>query len=57
MNGNLYKKRNELLRKSVGLRNASNKSDYKKSRELIKEQDKAYKKWKFFDEFIKELNK
>lgn len=57
MKDNVYKKRNELLRKSVGLRNASNKSDYKKSRELIKEQDKAYKKWKFFDEFIKELNK
>ena len=57
MSGNLYKKRNELLRKSVGLRNTSNKSGYKKGEELRKEQDKAYKKWKFFDEFIKELNK
>lgn len=57
MNRDIYKKRNELLRKSVGLKKSINGTGYKKGEELRKEQDKAYKKWKFFDEFIKELNK
>lgn len=57
MNMEIYKKRNELLIKSLCLRNSSNGIGYKKGEELRKEQDKAYKKWKFFDGFIKELNK
>lgn len=57
MNMEIYKKRNELLRKSLGLRNSSNVISYKKGEELRKEQDKVYRKWKFFDEYIKEFNK
>ena len=57
MNMEIYKKRNELLIKSLGLRNSSNGIGYKKGEELRKEQDKIYKKWKFFDEYIKEFNK
>lgn len=55
----IYLKRNELCKKSIELRTA--KFDPlikdKKTDELIEAQDKIYKKFKFFDNYIKVMNK
>ena len=48
-------KRNELCRKSLNLRCAKFQADIPREKitKLIEEQDKIYKKYKFYDNFIK----
>ena len=52
-------KKQELCKKSINLRSA--KFDTKVKREdvsrLIDEQDKVYKQYKFYDEYLKAINK
>jgi hypothetical protein len=51
-------KRKELLIKSKNLQSVSfEKSTYEKSRAIKDEQDKIYKKWLFYDKFIKATEK
>ena len=54
----LYQEKEKLFRKSIGLRNYSMQIDSEKQRQRVrKQQDEAYKKFKFYDEFIKAKNK
>ena len=55
----IYLKRNELCKKSIELRTAKFDPLIKDKRtdELIKAQDKIYKKYKFYDDYIKTINK
>lgn len=48
-------KRNELCKKSIKLRCAKFQADIPREKvtKLIEEQDKIYKKYKFYDNFIK----
>ena len=51
----LYIKRNELRKKSCDMRTAKWDLDIKPELvdDLVKEQDKVYKRYKFYDNFIK----
>ena len=55
----LYIKRNELCKKSCDMRTAKWDLDIKPELvdELVKEQDKVYKKFKFYDSYLKEREK
>ena len=55
----LYIKRNELCKKSCDMRTAKGDLDIKPELvdELVKEQDKVYKRFKFYDNFLKEREK
>lgn len=55
----LKKYRNELLKKSMFLRGKSLNigTDYKRGMEIVKKQKMYYEKWKFFDNYIKEMEK
>ena len=55
----LYIKRNELCKKSCDMRTAKWDLDIKPELvdELVKEQDKVYKRFKFYDSFLKEREK
>ena len=55
----IYETMNALARKAKTMNNISKdeKLPFDKARSIKKEQDKIYKKWKFFDEYIKEFNK
>lgn len=50
-------KRNELLNKSSALRTAHFDAECKDTDRVIKEQNKLYKKWNFYDKFIKASEK
>ena len=55
----LYIKRNELCKKSCDMRTAKWDLDIKPELvdELVKEQDKVYKRFKFYDSYLKEREK
>lgn len=55
----LYIKRNELLKNSQYLKIVKWDKNIKREQVsgVIKEQDKVYKKYKFYDNIIKQLNK
>ena len=55
----LYIKRNELCKKSCDMRDAKWDLDIKPDLvdELVKEQDKVYKRFKFYDNYLKEREK
>ena len=55
----LYIKRNELCKKSCDMRTAKWDLDIKPELvdELVREQDKVYKKFKFYDSYLKEREK
>lgn len=55
----VYKKRNDLLRRSKTLQSILLDSDLQFDRyyKLKMDQDKYYKKWLFYDKLIKLLNK
>ena len=55
----LYKKRNSLLRESIFLNSVSKEEKMKKGRsiDIKNKQNEVYRKWKFFDNFIKEMEK
>ena len=52
----VYLEKNKLFEKSTQLRNLS-MIDCKNSVKIKEEQNKAYKKWKFLDGFLKAENK
>lgn len=55
---NLRKYEKELLEKSIRLRNEGFSScSYEKGRKIQKEQDKAYKKYNFTKNLLKEMEK
>lgn len=50
--------RHKLYKSSVGLKDIANKcEDLKKSTIIRSEQDKVYKKWLFYNNIIKEIEK
>ena len=49
--------RQKLYEESKGMRNLSFKYKWQNMDKKREEQDKKYKKWKFYDEFIKEMEK
>lgn len=50
----LYQEKEKLFYKSIGLRNYSMQIDSEKQRQRVrKQQDEMYKKFKFYEEFIK----
>jgi hypothetical protein len=49
--------RQKLFEESKGMRNLSFKYKRDNMDKKRKEQDKKYKQWKFYDEFIKEMEK
>ena len=55
----LYIKRNELCKKSCDMRTAKWDLDIKSELvdDLVKEQDKVYKRYKFYDNYLKEREK
>ena len=55
----LYIKRNELCKKSCDMRTAKWDLDIKPELvdELVREQDKVYKRFKFYDGYLKEREK
>ena len=55
----LYIKRNELCKKSCDMRTAKWDLDIKPELvdDLVKEQDKVYKRYKFYDNYLKEREK
>lgn len=58
MKNEIRKERNKLLKNSKRLRTLSKCVDnYSKSKQIEKEQEETYKKWLFYDEFIKANDK
>lgn len=58
MKRDVREKKERLYKESVLLRlEASNTGDYNKSMELRKRQDKLYKKWLFYSNIIKRMDK
>ncbi len=57
MNKDIRKKRYELLIKSKNLRELSTMQKYEKGKELRDKQDEIYKKYKFYDNIIKSMEK
>lgn len=55
----LKKYRNELLKQSMFLRGKSLDvgTDYEKGIKIVKKQKMYYEKWKFFDNYIKQIEK
>lgn len=54
----LYQEKEKLFRKSIGLRNYSMQIDSEKQRQKVrKQQDEMYRKFKFYNEFIKAKEK
>lgn len=53
----LYKKRNELLRKSMTLSSLQFHINGEQSIRTKKNQDKFYKKYKFYDNYLKAKDK
>lgn len=55
----LKKYRSELLKHSMFLRGKSLNigTDYNRGIEIVKKQKMYYEKWKFFDNYIKEMEK
>lgn len=49
--------RQKLFEESTGMRNLSFKYDKNNTIKKREEQDKKYKKWKFYDNFIKAIEK
>lgn len=49
--------RQKLFEESTGMRNLSFKYDKNNTIKKREEQDKKYKKWKFYDNFIKAMEK
>lgn len=55
---NLFKEKEKLFKKSIGLRNFTFKIDNEEQLQKVrKEQDEAYKKCQFYSEFLKAENK
>ena len=58
MKRDVREKKERLYKESLLLRlEASNTGDYDKSIELRKKQDKLYKKWLFYSNIIKQMDK
>lgn len=57
MNKDIRKKRYELLIKSKNLRELSTMQKYEKGKKLRDKQDEIYKKYKFYDNIIKSMEK
>lgn len=57
MNKDIRKKRYELLIKSKNLRELSTMQKYEKRKKLRDKQDEIYKKYKFYDNIIKSMEK
>lgn len=55
----ISEERNKHRIKSVALQNAylNEKNSFERNMELKKQQDEEYKKFKFYDNLLKELNK
>lgn len=55
MNNNIRKKRNELLKKSIGLRNLTMEEKNQNVDKTRKDQNRIHSKWEFYDKFIKAI--
>lgn len=57
MKQEIRKRKNELLKQSINLRNYALDFDGKKSIEIREKQDEVYNRWKFYSNMIKEMEK
>ena len=53
----ILKRRNELLRKSKTLREASHDTSYSNGKRIRLEQDEVYKHWKFYKNIMESMEK